>query len=61
VDIGIDVFWAVELNDPVDSGKIKTSGGYVCADKEGRFGARESVESGQSGRLFLFSVKVEEG
>ena len=35
MDVGVDVFGTVNLDDPVYSGEIDTTGGDVCAEQDG--------------------------
>lgn len=45
VNVGIGIFWTIELNDPIYSGEIQSASSDVCTDQEGRFGGREFLEN----------------
>lgn len=61
MDVHVDVFRAVELDDPVYGREVEPAGGDVGAYEEGVFCGRETLKDVETGRLFLFPVEVEEG
>lgn len=61
VNVRVDVVGAVELDDPVDSGEVETTGGNIGTDQKRRVGARELLEDAHTRRLLLLAVQVHEG
>lgn len=61
VNVHVDIFRAVELDDPVYGGKIETTRGNVGTDEKSVFGRGESLEDVETSGLLLFAVKMQEG
>lgn len=61
MDVHVDVFRAVELNDPVHCREIETTRGDVRTDKKGVFRRGEALEDVETSGLLLFAVEMEEG
>lgn len=54
------VIWGVELNDPVYSGNVETTGCDVCAEKDTGFGVAELEERVCTLLLLLFTLSERE-
>ena len=60
MNIGLDIFRAVQLEDPVDRGEIQTARRDVGADEQGDRRRGELLKDVQAGGLLLLAVKVHE-
>lgn len=60
MNIGIDVVWAVELDDPVDGGKVEASRRDIRTDQQSRVGRRKLLENAHSCGLLLLAVEMHE-
>jgi len=58
MDVGIDVLWAVELNDPINSWEIYTSGSDISGEEHRRLFLDELIINGRPLVLFLFSMEL---
>ena len=58
VDIISRIVWWVVLNDPVDSGNIKSSRCDVCAEEDSGLGVAEFQECGSTLLLLLVSLRL---
>jgi hypothetical protein len=57
VDVGSDVFGAIELENPVNFREIDTSGGNVCSEKDSLLTFKELVVDSSSLALLLSTVQ----
>jgi hypothetical protein len=48
MDVSVDIFWTVILNDPINSWEIDTAGGYICAEEDRMFALCEFEIDGRT-------------
>jgi hypothetical protein len=61
MDVRIDVFRRIELNDPIDGGEVETASGDVGGEEDGVFRGEEALVDFESLHLLLLAVHVHEG
>jgi hypothetical protein len=60
MDIRIHVFGTIELDDPVDFGKVEASGGDIGGKENGVLGGDEAGIDFEPLRLLLLAVQVQQ-
>jgi hypothetical protein len=61
VDVRVDVFRRIELDDPVDGGEVETASGDVGGEEDGVFRGKEALVDFEALHLLLLAVHVHEG